>query len=83
MYRRSVGEKTKMEANMSRDEMMRHRQDEDTQPFLGHLTLQIHDEPEQETEDRKRRETGPEKSPNQSSDQKRRKQDKTSRDNRK
>ena len=68
---------------MSRDEMMKQRQDEDTQPFLGHLTLQVHDEPEQEPDDRNRREPGPEKSPNQPNNQKGRKQDKRNRDNRK
>jgi hypothetical protein len=68
---------------MSRDEMMRQRQDEDTQPFLGHITYQANEEPEQEPDDRNRRQPGPEKSPNQQSDQKRRKDDKRTRDNRK
>jgi hypothetical protein len=68
---------------MSRDEMMRQRQDEDTQAFLGHMTHQANDEPEQEPDDRKRLEPGPEKSPNQPGDKKRRNEDKRNRENRK
>ncbi len=68
---------------MSRDETLRQRQDEDTQAFLGHMTYQVKDEPEQEPDDRKRRDPGPEKSPNQPSEQKRRKEDKRNRENRK
>jgi hypothetical protein len=68
---------------MSRDQMIRQSSDEDTQAFLGHITSQVHDEPEQEPDDRNRRQPGPERSPNQQDDQKRRKDDKRSRDNRK
>jgi hypothetical protein len=68
---------------MSRDEMSRQWQDEDTQGFLGHMTNQANEKPEQEPDDRNRREPGPEKSPNQPSDQKRRQGDKRNRDDRK
>jgi hypothetical protein len=72
-----------MEANMSRDAITRHAQDEDTQAFLGHMTNQVNEEPEQEPDDRNRRQPGPERSPNQGDDQKRRKTDKPNRENRK
>jgi hypothetical protein len=59
------------------------RQDEDTQPFLGHMTNQAPNEPEQVPDDRNRRQPGPERSPIQSDEQKRRKNDKRNRDSRK
>ena len=71
---------------MSRDEITGRRRDEDTQPFLGHMTLQAHNEaeaePEQEPDAPIRRQPGPERAPSQN-DQKRRKDDKRNRDNRK
>jgi hypothetical protein len=72
---------------MSRDAIMKDRRDEDTQPFLGHLTLQVHDEPEAEPEQNPdgpiRRQPGPERVPSPQEDQKRRKGDKPNRDRRK
>jgi hypothetical protein len=59
------------------------RQDENTQAFLGHMTNQANDEPKEVPDDRSRRQPGPERSPNQQDDQKRRKNDKRSRENRK
>jgi hypothetical protein len=67
---------------MSRDAMIRQREDEDTQAFLGHITNQVNNEPEQEPDDRRRSQPGPERSPNQQDDQKRRKDDKRTRDTR-
>jgi hypothetical protein len=71
------------EADMSREPITRQAQDEDTQAFLGHMTNQANDEPEQVPDDRSRRQPGPERSPNQQQDPKRRKTDKRSRENRK
>jgi len=70
---------------MSRDEITRPRQDEETQPFLGHMTTQAHNEaePEQEPDVPIRRQPGPERIPSQQDDQKRRKDNKRNRDNRK
>lgn len=68
---------------MSREATTRQAQDEDTQAFLGHMTNQVNDEPEQVPDDRNRRQSGPERSPNQKDDQKRRTNDKPSRENRK
>ncbi len=68
---------------MSREPITRQTQDEDTQAFLGHMTNQANDEPEQEPDDRSRHQPGPERTPNQQDDQKRRKNDKRSRENRK
>jgi hypothetical protein len=68
---------------MSREPITRRAQNEDTQAFLGHMTNQANDEPEQEPDDRNRRQPGPERSPNQQDDRKRRKNDKRSRENRK
>jgi hypothetical protein len=70
------------EANMSRETITRQRQDDDTQAFLGHMTNQAIDEPEQQPDDRGRRQLGPERSPNQK-DAQRLKNNKRSRDNRK
>jgi hypothetical protein len=71
---------------MSRDGITGRREDEDTQPFLGHMTLQAHDEPEAEPEQNPdgpiRRQSGPERSPAQD-EQKRRKDNKRNRDTRK
>lgn len=72
---------------MSRDSFTRNRPDEDTQPFLGHMTLQAHGTPETEAEQNPdgpiRRQPGPERIPAQQEDQKRRKDSKRNRDNRK
>ncbi len=71
---------------MSRDAITGRRQDEDTQAFLGHMTLQAHNEPEAEPEQEPeapiRRQSGPERVPGQN-DQKRRKDNKRNRDDRK
>jgi hypothetical protein len=67
---------------MPRDKATRHHYDEDTQAFMGHMTNQASDEPESFPADRNRRQIGPERSPNQKDDQKRRKNDKPSRENR-
>ena len=66
---------------MSRESI--NRQDEDTQAFLGHMTNQLNDKPEQGPDDRSRRQPGPERSPNQVDDRKRRKNDRAERENRK
>jgi hypothetical protein len=68
---------------MSREQITRRAQDEDTQAFLGHMTNQANDEPEQVPDDRIRRQPGPERSPNQNDEQKRRKNDKRNRETRK
>jgi hypothetical protein len=78
-----VSEGNKKEDNMSREAITRRAQDENTQAFLGHMTNQANDEPEQTPDDRNRRQPGPERSPNQQDDQKRRKNDKRNRENRK
>lgn len=49
---------------MSGEAIKRPRVDEDTDMgFLGHMTNQMADEPEQDLDDQKRRETGLERSP--------------------
>jgi hypothetical protein len=67
---------------MSREPIARHAQDEDTQAFLGHMTNQASDEPQQVPDDRNRRQPGPERSPTQKDEHKRRKNDKSNRENR-
>jgi hypothetical protein len=78
---RTAVDDIKKEANMSRDAISRQHQEDDTQAFLGHMTNQASDEPEQESEDRNRRQPGPERIPNQK-DAQRAKTYKRSRDNR-
>jgi hypothetical protein len=68
---------------MSRESIAGHAQDEDAQAFLGHMTNQVPDEPELKPDDRARRQPGPERSPNQKDDEKRRKNDNRNRGNRK
>jgi hypothetical protein len=68
---------------MSRDSITRLRQDEDTQAFLGHMTYQANDEPEQKPDDHNRRQSGPEQNPNQQDERKRHKGKKPNRGNRK
>ena len=49
---------------MSGESIRRRRADEDTDlGFLGHVTSQVVDEPERDLDDRKKRETGPERGP--------------------
>jgi hypothetical protein len=51
---------------MSGAEATRQRQDEDTQVgYYGHITNQALDRPEQASDDRKRQQPGPERSPDQ------------------
>jgi hypothetical protein len=78
-----VGEGNKRRTNMSRESITRQAQDEDTQAFLGHMTNQVNDEPEQVPDDRNRRQPGPEQIPNKTDEQKRRKNDGPNRENRK
>jgi hypothetical protein len=75
-FQNVVSVKQQKEDDMSREPVTRQAQDEDTQAFLGHMTNQMNDEPEQVPDDRNRRQPGPERSPNQKDDWKRRKNDK-------
>jgi hypothetical protein len=68
---------------MSRDQITRRAQDEDTQAFLGHMTNQVSDEPEQVPDDRNRRQREPERSLNQNDERQRPRNDRRNRGNRK
>ena len=60
---------------MPSEARQRQRQDEDTDlGFVGHMTNQSGDQTEQQPDDRKRRETGPEKSPKQPGGQEQRRE---------